>query len=436
MKKILLSVSAFASSFIIGSIASAQCPSFKGVLVDACNGSGSEGDNEFMLLRNGTASQSPSALDIYYSPTLTGGAPSGTVNSSTVHFGGSGFSNTYTTAELTIIDNLNAANTCTPATQIFARPATSATTFTIPANAFMIVMQSAQTATYNWTGLCSQAQTQPVWILFEHNNNVNGNGSSYGNGFNTGGGGRFKNYGASSANNSRYFSLISSAYPACTEQSTVLSYDYTQLPASGGTHDGGSVSWDATGIATYGNNGCNAPTVLPVRLLEFTGSPRNGALILDWEVSCETSMLAHVLEKSSGSDFLPIANIPAMNSGCGSNSHYTFTDLSFGTGTQLYRLRMTDFDDHNNYSATLHFNGGRMQSREDIRLLVNPVNAQLQVCGMLQGSTYRVTDLAGKILMNGSAAVDDATQIISVAALQPGLYLLQSNAAVLKFIKQ
>ena len=96
-------------------------------------------------------------------------------------------------------------------------------------------MQPALTSTYDWTGLCAQAQTQPIWILFEHNNNVNGNGSSYANGFNAGGSGRFKNYGTSSANNDRYFSLTSGAYPGCTESSSLRSYDYTSLPANGGT---------------------------------------------------------------------------------------------------------------------------------------------------------------------------------------------------------
>ena len=114
-KNYLLALAVTAGFSFLSPAAQAQCPSFKGVLVDACNGSGSEGDNEFMILRNGGTAMSPSSLNIYYSPTLTGGVPSGTVNNNTVHFGGAGFNNTYSAAELTLIDNLNTANpACRP----------------------------------------------------------------------------------------------------------------------------------------------------------------------------------------------------------------------------------------------------------------------------------------------------------------------------------
>ena len=82
-----------ASFFCIDPAAHSQCPYYTGVMVDACNGTGNEGDNEFMLLKNGNQSLLPTDLTLYYS---TSNPPSGTF-SGTIMFGGSGFANAYTT---------------------------------------------------------------------------------------------------------------------------------------------------------------------------------------------------------------------------------------------------------------------------------------------------------------------------------------------------
>ena len=412
----------------------AQCPSFTNVFIDACTGTGSEGDNEFMVLRNGNQPLDPTTLDIYYTATLgSNGTPSGNVSSTTYHFGGSGFSSTYSTAELAFIDNLNATNTCNPATQIFARPSGTATPYTIPANAFFVVLQISQTTTYNWSSFCGQAGVQPIYILFEHNNNGNGTGSTYGNGFNVGGSGRFKNNLGTNTTTPRYFSWKSTTYPACTELDAVRSYTPSSLPNYMGSANGGTVGWSGTGTPIYSNNGCAASIALPLQLLSFTGSVQEEGIKLTWDAACESSMQEHVVEKSTGGAFYTLATITAKNEGCNRTTSYTWTDSKPTGSYQLYRLRMTALSGKITYSNTLGFKGNAMQE-EQVRLQENPVHHELQVLGMKTGSAYSITDLSGKVCISGIAqgGKDD----IATDGLAPGFYLIRSNTVALKFVKQ
>jgi hypothetical protein len=412
----------------------AQCPDIANVFIDACNGTGSEGDNEFMVMRNGNLPMDPATMDIYYTTALaTNGTASGNVSSSTYHFGGSGFNNTYSTTELAFIDNLNATNSCTPAAQIFARPVSAATPYTIPANAFFVVLQINQTTTYDWTSFCGQARNQPIYIIFEHNNNGNGTGTTYGNGFNPGGSGRFKNNSGSSTTTPRYFSWKSSTYPDCTEENSVRSYIPSGLPNYAGSANGGTVGWSSAGTPIYSNNGCAASIALPIHLMSFKGTLQEDGVNLTWDAACESSMQEHLVEKSSDGQFYPLAAIPAKNEGCGRTTNYSYTDHAFSNGYQLYRLKMTELTGKITYSGTLSFKGNGIE-KGNVWLQENPVNDEVKVLGMETGMRYRITDLTGKTLINGIAV--GGKDVIGIASFAAGFYLINTSTATLKFVKQ
>ena len=198
-------------------------------------------------------------------------------------------------AEVTTLNNFNTAAAtagCAASPGLFATSLTGG----IPPGALILVIQQALTVNYDFSHLCNQA---PVYVLFQHNNNVGFSSTSYGAGFNPGGNGRFKNYGTSSAANNRYFSITSPTYAACSEASSVRAYDYTLLPAYMGSRDGGTVAWTQTGAATYANTGCTAPAILPVTLTSFNASRTAAGLSVTWTAADVADITTFTIEASS-----------------------------------------------------------------------------------------------------------------------------------------
>ena len=173
---------------------------------------------------------------------------------------------------------------------------------------------------------------------------------------------------------------------------------------------------------------------LPLQLINFTGASRSNGVLLQWTTGCENGMMPFEIEKSTGSGFGRIGTVTAYNNGCSARGDYQFTDAEAGTGTQLYRLKLTEASGKVTYSNTLRFNGNTTVAT-DLSLSPNPATDYLQVSGLEAGTPYTVSDVSGRVIVKAVAVGVSAT--VPVQSLQSGLYFFQAaGSKAVKFVKQ
>jgi hypothetical protein len=97
------------------------------------------------------------------------------------------------------------------------------------------------------------------------------------------------------------------------------------------------------------------PRVLPVTLVSFTGSfqPEIPAVVLNWETASEQNCDYFEVQKlQADGSYKAIGTV-----GCSGNSneprYYTFNDLNYNIGSNIYRLRQVDYDGDFEYSRSI-----------------------------------------------------------------------------------
>ncbi len=230
-------------------------------LINSCNGTCSEGDNEILFgnTGNGTLNVTPANLQIFYGTT----SPASTSYTDAL------------TTNPTTTSNLNAAAGCT----LFLEAVGS----TIPANAsFVVVRNSICTSALNWTGLCGAA---PIYIIYSTDAS-----------WLTGG-----NFANGTGTNRFFRSVITTSAGTST-----ISYTYN-LPAAFG-NDGAFANWTSAGgnAVLYGDNDCSiTPTALSISIESFEMQSDQGLII--WKVKGNEQIDHFVLEYSElGEQFEPI----------------------------------------------------------------------------------------------------------------------------------
>ncbi|MBS1509591.1 MAG: T9SS type A sorting domain-containing protein [Bacteroidetes bacterium] len=94
-------------------------------------------------------------------------------------------------------------------------------------------------------------------------------------------------------------------------------------------------------------------SVLPLRLLSFTGNVNQQQNVLQWVTSDEINTKNFEVEWSiNGVDFTSIGTIPSAHNST-ANKTYSFVHKTPAEGINYYRLKMTDLDGHYTYSATI-----------------------------------------------------------------------------------
>ncbi|MBV6484111.1 MAG: hypothetical protein KFKLKKLM_00595 [Flavobacteriales bacterium] len=294
----------YTTSVLTGSFSTPACPisacaEITGILVDACGGA-IEGINEFFTFTNGTTNLSIDSLSVTF--------PSGG------SFCNSGCGTQVWTTNPTFVNSLNITAGCAG---LFVE------TDPIPANANIIVFTgSSPTFSFDFSGLCG---TGPYYAIFADNTNT---------------GGRFANYNATCANRT----LTVEFGTTCTDNAI---YDRCLLPNA----DGAYVAFDASGNATYANDGCTPIATLPIELLSFTGKSIGSSNLLEWETTTEINNDYFTLERSSNATHF--SELGTIKGAGNSNTllHYQYTDNAPLEGINYYRLKQTDFDGAYSYSS-------------------------------------------------------------------------------------
>ncbi|MEZ4987424.1 MAG: T9SS type A sorting domain-containing protein [Saprospiraceae bacterium] len=167
---------------------------------------------------------------------------------------------------------------------------------------------------------------------------------------------------------------------------------------------------------------------LPVELLSFTAKTSNENALLQWKTATETNNRGWNIQRSlNGFSWNTIAFV----SGAGNstdNQSYAYVDKTSEQGRAFYRLEQVDFDGSKAYSSvvTVYISYNKMSVYPTI------TSDFLNVNGMEEASSYTIVDANGKGLLNG---IIQPSERIRVSNLNSGIYFLQINDVVFKFIK-
>lgn len=293
----------FISSVVLSTLSVAQVPYMQSALINSCNGSCSEGNNEIIFLNTGASSVLVNSANVSISYGNVANPPTNYTNAGLV-------TNAATTT------TLNTAAGCAPALLV------EATGTVVPPNSLILVVQNGICAnSLNWPGLCSMG---PIYI-------------TYSNDADWVAGGNFVN-GTSTL---RHFRTSITNTLGTT---TTLDYTYS-LPAGFGS-DGAFATWSNTGgaAASYGDNDCVlSPTILPVSLISFGGFALETSNHLEWITEREVNNDFFEIKRSiDGVNFEHVSKIPSTY--IKDKSYYTFEDPFLESGYVYYQLFQTDLD--------------------------------------------------------------------------------------------
>jgi len=160
------------------------------------------------------------------------------------------------------------------------------------------------------------------------------------------------------------------------------------------------------------------PSIVPVKLISFTGSEDGNKIYLDWNVADELNLSNYELELSTNAlNFKRIATIAS------GKNNYSFVDknaVNYYSDKYYYRLKMVDADGKFSYSKVLPITMKRQQS---IVLSPNPAKNSVTVSGLKQQGTITI------INANGSSVFKTKTNAqatkINISQLSAGLYFVQ-----------
>lgn len=314
----------------------AQCPEIRFIMVDACNGAGSERDNEFFVLHSGSGF---SVNDLGFT------TPTGSV--------------TATSSDHHDFFTTNPCPAClTGCTIHFVTNGES-----VPADQHVMIFTSRNFnyMTYDISGLCLHGE---IFVLVA--NAAPGTG-------------QFANYSpaacsgcqASSGNPDRTTSVTLS--DGCSSVATYNRCQLRNLAGNCGAQDGGSVVFE-NGAPYYNNNGCSSPS-LPVEWHSFDAEKHVQGILLTWQTASEVNNdYFAILRSSDGQRFEEIARVDGSGFS-DSLTSYVYLDKTFLSGTVYYQLRQTDFDGKTTLSEVRMFRGSR--SATDYNILITPHMVQI-----------------------------------------------------------
>ncbi|SEQ39235.1 T9SS type A sorting domain-containing protein [Neolewinella agarilytica] len=170
-------------------------------------------------------------------------------------------------------------------------------------------------------------------------------------------------------------------------------------------------------------------TSLPVSLVDFTATPNDQQVNLNWATSEETDNSHFEIERSANpeSGFENIGKVLG-NATTGAFNNYAFTDEVPTSGVNYYRLRQVDFDGGFEYSAVISVEMNISSDRQ-LAVFPNPAASNGRLTINLQGdwakgaTEIRLVDAAGR-LVNEWKNVTVGSTNTQLPALPAGMYQL------------
>lgn len=211
---------------------------------------------------------------------------------------------------------------------------------------------------------------------------------------------------------------------------------FTILEANTGvTGTFASVTWPAgvTGTVIYGPTTViiSVLSVLPVTLIEFSGTAVGDKTALRWKTADEVNTSSFEIERSTnGINYKKIDVVKAI--GNGGNNYYT-TDEAPVAGNNYYRLKMKDVDGKFTLSQFVIV---KWTAKDGIQLAPVPANSDVSVQlkdQSLLNQRAQVYNSVGNLITE--VVLTNATRI-NVTGWAAGMYTLKTSTGSYRFMKQ
>lgn len=190
------------------------------------------------------------------------------------------------------------------------------------------------------------------------------------------------------------------------------------------------ISFDVTGFSGFFVK--TQLTVLPLKIVSFTGTAATACNILKWQTANEVNTKEFEIEKSAdGITFNTVAIKPAAGS---AGNMYQYTDCSMILKSQFYRLKMMDNDGRFAYSSMVKM---ERKVNQSLSLGPNPVKDIAVIYSIdrsLVNTLVKVLDAGNRVVKQ--AVVTTLPFYMNIEQLPVGFYYLHfRNGAVLKMLK-
>jgi hypothetical protein len=348
-------------------------PHLTSVIINSCDGSCSEGDNELVFGTSGDYSFNVTTTNFDF------------------HYGSSFPGTNYTDILVNNATRINELNTAAGCGSLFV----DANGGNVPANAnWMLASTNICDEALTWSGLCGLA---PIYVIFQNDSDWNSLGNFANN---------------PSAPGTRFYR---------TSITTTLGTNFTIDYTTNGSYpdsDGVFASFDADGGAAtaYGDDNCILqPVLLPTGLLSYNGKLINGQSLLTWQTNSEQNndyfTIAH---STSGYDFEVLGHVQGAGNSSTLND-YQLIHSRPAQGINYYKLTSTDFD-------------GTTYTKGIVSLLFNSngcyFDAQTSEIKFNERSDYRIFSMDGKLLgevINETSLLFNQRGIVLIQDLRTGL---------------
>jgi glucose/arabinose dehydrogenase len=163
---------------------------------------------------------------------------------------------------------------------------------------------------------------------------------------------------------------------------------------------------------------------LPVELLSFNATAKEGRVHLDWSTASEHNTSHFEIERSTeNTDFEPIGHVAAAGESA-SVQRYSYEDLLAVSGENVYRLKMVDEDGSFKYSPIVSI---ELREPTDWTLSPNPANGKVSLLldkGNLSALRLSMINVQGHevLAFEESAPAFPYSKEFSVAELPAGIY--------------
>ena len=192
--------------------------------------------------------------------------------------------------------------------------------------------------------------------------------------------------------------------------SAALSYVITRYTASNGNCQGGTC-----GLIITVNGG-----PLPIKISSFYAKRISNTVKLTWTSETEINAKEFVIERNSGSGFVAVGTVTALNNGEGSSYSY-FDNNSLKTVSQ-YRLKLVDKNGEFKLSEIKAVKGTAAVS--DFTIFPNPSvgSAKISITDIAEATTVEVIDNAGRTVKSIEL---QNKNFVDLNNLQNGIYLVR-----------
>jgi hypothetical protein len=181
-------------------------------------------------------------------------------------------------------------------------------------------------------------------------------------------------------------------------------------------------------IVTAGSSPC---VILPIELISFNGVAKAGKNELSWSTATESNNDYFEIERMEGFEFVTIGSVKSIGNS-ETKYNYQLTDAFPFAGINYYRLKQVDFDGRFEYFDVIAVDNEGV--RNEIFVLNNPVKDHLLISTPTQiESNYIIFNALGQIVQKANTFSGNPIPVDSLAS---GMYYIEIEGTVLKFVKE